>query len=239
MDNAGWIFEIFEERSEKMYIVIAGAGVLGRTLTRNLIHNHDVVVIDIDQEECERIYSRYGAVSVCGNATQIHVLKDAGIEKCDVAVAAMDRDTENLAFTLLAQNFGVEKIMVRMRNPEYRNAYKLAGATNIGGVTDMLVENFTTHIEEPDIRRVVSLGNGNAEISIITIPEDSKSSGKTVSEIVNTEGFPGDCLIAGIYNQEKDKLIIPRGEKRLHGKDQIFLVATRENIRRAADFFVG
>ncbi|MFW5996266.1 MAG: NAD-binding protein [Halanaerobiaceae bacterium] len=221
-----------------MYIVIAGAGVLGRALTKRLIENHNVVIIDIEQEVCERIYSQYGAVSVCGNATQIHVLKDAGIEKCDVAIAAMDSDTENLAFTVLAKNFGVDKIMVRMRNPEYKSAYKMAGATNIGEVTDMLVENYTTHIENPDIRRVVSLGNGNAEISIVTIPEGSKCSGKTVSEIVNTEGFPDDCVIAGIYNQELDKLIIPRGEKKLHSKNQIFLVATRENIRRAADFFV-
>ena len=221
-----------------MYIIIAGAGVLGRTLTKNLINNHDVVIIDINQEECERIYSRYGAVSVCGNATQIHVLKDAGIEKADVAVAAMDKDTANLAFTLLAKNFGVEKILVRMRNPEYKNAYQLAGATDVGEVTELLVDDFITHIEEPDIRKVVSLGNGNAEISIITIPENSSCSGKTISEIVNSDGFPDNCLIAGIYNQNNDKLVIPRGEKRIYNKNQVFLVGTRENIEQAADFFV-
>ena len=221
-----------------MYIIIAGAGVLGRALTRKLVNNHNVVIIDLDQEECERIYSRYGAVSVCGNATQIHVLKDAGIEKCDVAIAAMDRDTANLAFTLLSNNFGVDKILARMRNPEYKDAYQLAGATDIGEVTQLLVEDFITHIEEPDIQKVVSLGNGNAEISIITIPENSDCSGKTVSEIVNSEGFPDQCVIAGIYNQNNDKLVIPRGEKRIYQNNQLFLVGTRKNIEKAADFFV-
>ncbi len=222
-----------------MYIIIAGGGVLGRTITRELVANHDVVVIDVDQEVCERIYSEYGAVSVNGNATQIHVLKDAGIEKCDVAIGAMDQDTNNLAFTVLAQNFGIDKILVRMRNPEYKSAYQLAGASHIGEEMDILVDKFITRIEEPNIRKVVSIGQGKAEVSILNVPEDSQYSGFTVSEIVKSKGFPEECVIAGIYDQNKDKLIIPRGDKKIYEHNQIFLVATRENMEKAAKFFIN
>ena len=163
-----------------MYIIIAGGGVVGRKLTKRLVKKHDVVVIDIEAEICERIYSKYGAVSVCGNATDIHVLKDAGIDKCDVAIGTMRKDTDNLAFTILAKNYGIDKILVRMRDPDYKNAYKLAGATNIGAIVDMIVDSFVIDIEQPNIRKVVSLGNGKAEVSIITLPQESKSSGKTV-----------------------------------------------------------
>ena len=221
-----------------MYIIIAGAGALGRTLTKRLVTNHDVVVIDVNQDICERIYSKYGAVSVCGNATQIHVLKDAGIEKCDVAIGAMDKDTDNLAFTILAKNFGVDKILVRMRNPEYRNAYQLAGATNIGKEMEILVDKFVTGINDPNIRKVVSLGEGKAEVSIVTIPSESKCSGLTVSEIVNSSGFPEECVIAGIYDQKNDKLIIPRGNKKIYSNNQVFLVATKKNMERAAKFLM-
>ena len=222
-----------------MYIIIAGGGVLGRTITSELVANHDVVVIDEKQEVCERIYSEYGAVSVNGNATQIHVLKDAGIEKCDVAIGAMDQDTNNLAFTVLAQNFGIDKILVRMRNPEYKSAYQLAGASHIGEEMDILVDKFITRIEEPNIRKVVSIGQGKAEVSILNVPEDSQYSGFTVSEIVKSKGFPEECVIAGIYDQNKDKLIIPRGDKKIYENNQIFLVATRENMEKAAKFFIN
>ncbi len=221
-----------------MYIIIAGGGVVGRKLTKRLVKKHDVVVIDIEAEICERIYSKYGAVSVCGNATDIHVLKDAGIDKCDVAIGTMRKDTDNLAFTILAKNYGIDKILVRMRDPDYKNAYKLAGATNIGAIVDMIVDSFVIDIEQPNIRKVVSLGNGKAEVSIITLPQESKSSGKTVSEIVNSKGFPQNCVIAGIYDQEDDKLIIPRGNKKIYGKNQVFLVATRNNMKKAAKFFM-
>jgi len=221
-----------------MYIIIAGGGVVGRKLTRKLVKKHDVVVIDIEQEICERIYSQYGAVSVCGNATDIHVLKDAGTDKCDVAIGTMKDDTDNLAFTVLAKNYGIDKILVRMRDPEYSNAYKLAGATNVGAIVDMIVDSFVIDIEQPNIRKVISLGNGKAEVSIITLPSESGSSGNTVSEIVNSEGFPENCVIAGIYDQGNDKLIIPRGNRKIYGSNQVFLVATRENMEKAAQFFI-
>ncbi len=221
-----------------MYIIIAGGGVVGRKLTKRLVKKHDVVVIDIEQEICERIYSEYGAVSVCGNATDIHVLKDAGINKCDVAIGTMRDDTDNLAFTVLARNYGIDKILVRMRDPEYNNAYKIAGATNVGAIVDMIVDSFVIDIEQPNIRKVISLGNGKAEVSIITLPPESDSSGKTVSDIVNSEGFPENCVIAGIYDQENDKLIIPRGNRKIYGSNQVFLVATRENMEKAAQFFI-
>ena len=221
-----------------MYILIAGGGIVGSNLTRNLVENHDVVVIDIDRQVCEDIYSRYGAVSVHGNATRVSILKDAGIEKCDVAVAVMQNDADNLAFTVLAKDFGVEKILVRMRDPEYESAYRKAGATTVGSIMELMVEKFVIDIEEPRIRRVASLGNGRAEISIITVPAHSPCAGRTVADIVNSSGFPEDIVIAGIYDKENDKLIIPRGNREIHADNQVFLVATEENMHRAADYLM-
>ena len=81
-----------------MYIIIAGGGVVGRNLINNLNKNHDLVVIDKDKRICERVYSEYGAITIHGDATKIETLKEAGIEKCDIALAVMRRDSDNLIF---------------------------------------------------------------------------------------------------------------------------------------------
>jgi len=219
-----------------MYIIIAGGGVVGRNLASRLIRKHDVVVIDKDREVCQQIYSQYGAVTINGLATSISILREAGINKCDAAVAAMPRDADNLSFALLAKSFNVHQILVRMREPDYRSAYRLAGATTIGGITEMIVESFTLDIEQPEIRKVYSLGNGEAEISIITIPEDAFLAGKTVSQIADGREFPDNCVIAGIYDTENDSLIVPRGQKKIHGGNQVFLVGHSDDIEQAAQY---
>jgi len=216
-----------------MYIIIAGGGIVGRNITKSLNKSHDIVVIDSNKEACEHIYSKYGAVSLHGSATNINVVKDAGIESCDYALAVMPRDEDNLIFALLAKNFGVKHIFVRMRDPDYEEAYKLAGATNIGGTVQMMVKKFVWDIDNPEIRRLVSLRGGKAEVSIVTIPERSRISGLTVREIASGNNFPKNCLIAGIFDQEKDELIIPRGDTRIISGNQVFLIANSEDVSQA------
>ncbi len=137
-----------------MFIIIAGAGIVGRSMTKILSENHDVVVIDPDYDSCEKISTKYGAVAIQGDATKIATLRDAGIEKCDYAIGVMGEDSKNLLFALLSKDHGVNEIFVRMRDPEYRHAYQLAGATNIGHMVAMMVNKFVLDIENPDIRSV-------------------------------------------------------------------------------------
>ncbi len=219
-----------------MYIIIAGGGVVGQNLAKELVKDHDVVVIDIDQDICERIYSEYGAVSINGNATNVNVLEEAGIEKCDVAVAVTGDDANNLAFTVLAKNYDVEQILVRMREPGYESAYKLAGATSVAGVVDMMVEDFVLDIEQPDVRKLLTLSGGKAEISMITIPEDAICAGKKIFDITTDENFPDGCLLAGIFDEEEDELIIPDGASEVQELNQVFLVGAVDVITKAANF---
>ena len=218
-----------------MYIIIAGGGTAGRNLARRLVRNHDVVIVDRDKQVCEDIYSTIGAVSVHGNANNIRVLRDAGLEKCDVAVGLLDTDASNLAFTVLAADGGVEKILVRVKDLDYESAFLKAGATTLGNIVHLMMGKFIIAIENPRIRRVASLGNGQAEISIITVPEDASIGPRTVSDIANNSSFPDDVVIAGIYDQENDRLVIPRGHQEIKPGNQVFLVAGEEDMLRAAD----
>jgi trk system potassium uptake protein TrkA len=222
-----------------MYIIIAGGGIAGSNLTKSLVEKHDVIVIEKEQSTAEKIYSRYGAVTVLGNATKIDVLKEAGIEKCDIAIAVMRNDADNLSFSLLAKNFGVEKILVRMREPEYESAYKMAGATNIAATMELIVDKFITDIEEPDVRKVASLGDGKAEVSILTIPPESKISGMKISDIVSKENFPDGTVIAGIFDKKRDRFIVPRGNREIFAGNQVFLVASKEDMEKAAKFLLN
>ena len=222
-----------------MYVVIAGGGVLGSSLARRLVEGrHDVVVIERDPAVCDRVASRIGALTICGTATSIETLEEAGIERADVAVGAMPVDADNLAFALLARNFEVPRIMARMRNPRYETAYKLAGVTSCINISGLFVDHLALEIEQPKVRQVATFGGAKATIVVVAVPEGSPADGKTVQAVAQDKRFPEGCVIAGIYRKGEEKFIFPRGAAEMRAGDEVFLVADANQVSRAANFIL-
>jgi len=220
-----------------MYVVIAGGGMVGGSLARELVVNrHDVVVVEQERAVCERIASRIGALAINGIATEIEMLEQAGIEKADVAVGALPRDADNLAFALLAKNFQVPRIIARMRSQRYETAYKMAGVTRILNVGDLFVRQLVLEIEQPTLRQVASFGGGKASIVVARIPEGALVNGETVEQIVKHDEFPSECVVAGIFREEKEEFIFPRGGIEVRSGDQVFLTANIGDVQKAAGF---
>lgn len=223
-----------------MYIVIAGIGLVGGELARRLAENkHDVVVIDSSREVCEKIYSDIGVVAITGNVAQIETLNDAGIAKADVFVAATGSDTDNLAGAILAKSLGVQQIIVRMRNPSYESAYKLAGVTSITRVTDLMVNQMIVEIEKPKVRKVMTIGGGKADIYSVIIPKGAAVAGQTVQSIAKSPKFPPDCVFIAVYDRETKELSIPRGSQIINEKDEILMISPAEDIKKVTDFLFG
>jgi trk system potassium uptake protein TrkA len=218
-----------------MYIVIAGAGLVGRGLADRLVAaRHDVVVIDIDAAVCEQLASQTGALALKGSATNIDILEQAGIAKAEVAVATMRADADNLAFALLAHSFDVPRVIARMRNPRYDAAYRKAGVATTIRVADVFVNQLLLQIEEPHLRQVATFGASKASIVVDTIPEGAAVSGRTVGQIAADPGFPDECIITGLYRPETEAFIIPRGSVAVSAGDRVFLVAEHANLRKAS-----
>ncbi len=197
---------------------------------------HDVVVIDQDKEVCEGLASQTGVLAVCGGATDIDVLEQGGINKADVAVATMQKDADNLSFSLLAKSFNVPQIIARMRDPRYSSAYEQGGVTATVHIVDVFVNQLLLGIEDPHLRQVATFGGGKASIVVDTIPEGAVISGKTVSELAAAPDFPAECVITGIYRVDTQEFLIPRGPARIQSGDRVFLVAEHSNLRKASKF---
>lgn len=220
-----------------MYVVVAGLGLVGGELTRRLVENkHDVVAIDSDAEACEKIYAELGVVAIKGDVARIEILEQAGIDKADVFVAAVGHDAVNLAAAILARSFGLEQVIVRMRNPSYEKAYQLAGVTSMLRVTNLMVNQMMMEIEKPQVRRIVTIGGGKAVIYSVDIPEGAKVAGKTVESIARNPGFPSACVVVAVYRMGSDELLIPRGPQTVLERDEVFLISLVDDIGAVSDF---
>ena len=220
--------------------MVAGGGMVGGRLVRRLLEKkHDVVMIDTDLEVCNKLYAETGVVAVHGKATRIDVLKEAGVERADVVVVATPDDADNLASAILAKSLNVPRVIVRMRDPDYENAYKVAGVHKIVRVTDLMVNQMMMEIENPKVRQITTIGGGRANIFMVIVPKGGRVAGKTVKTIASDERFPSQCVFIAIYSGEKSRLCIPRGEQVVSEGDELFLISTAENIRKVADFLTA
>jgi trk system potassium uptake protein TrkA len=223
-----------------MYVVVAGGGMVGGGLVRSLLDNkHDVVLIEQHKEICDRLYAETGVVAITGSATSIQALTEAGIRKADVLVAATGSDADNLACAILAKSFDVPKVVVRMRDPAYKNAYIVAGVHSIIRVTDLMVSQMLMDIENPQVRRITTIGGGKADIFLVKVPEGAKVAGKSIKDIVDSRHFPSECTFVAVYDQKTEQFSIPRGMQMINEGNELFLISAAENIKKAVDFLTA
>jgi len=223
-----------------MRVVIAGAGLVGSGLAERLVAGkHDVTVVDVDREVCERVYSRLGVTTIHGSATSVATLEDAELSRADCAAGVMRRDSDNLCFTLLARSVGVPRIIVRMRDPRYQDAYEMAGATRTLNIVELYLNQFTWEVEEPAMGELTTFGQGKASIVFVKVSTKSRAAGRTVAQIAEDPDFPTDCVIAGIFRPETGDFIIPRGDRGVEAGDRVYLAASNDRIRMAARFLGG
>ena len=219
-----------------MRILIAGAGITGRRLASQLSKGrHDVTLVDLNRDLCEVASSQLGVSAICGNATDIAVLEEAEIARADVAVALMRESADNLAFALLSQSAGVRRIIARMRNPKYREAFELAGVTTIVDVAGLYLDQMTLEIEHPQVQQIASVAAGQGLIVFVTIEEGSYASGHTLDELRSDRRFPVGCVVSGLHRASSEKLIFPTGRDRILPGDRLLLVGSLEGLTRAAD----
>jgi trk system potassium uptake protein TrkA len=198
-------------------------------------NKHDVVAIDINKEVCETIYAETGAMTVNGSATDINILDEAGAKKADVIICLMRSDADNIACALLSKSLGIPQIIGRLRKPQYQKAYKLAGVTVVRAA-DLLLNQILMEVEQPKVKRVMLIADGNAGIYSVKIPESGKVDGLSVNEVGKNKDFPKECVFMGIYKEDEGDFSIPRGNHIFEAGDTVYLISKSQYIKEATDF---
>ena len=123
------------------HIVVAGAGSTGKhVIDEMLATKTPFVVIDRNKEHLERMAQEMAGdtklLFVHGDATEDHVLVEAGIARATGVVAALTHDKDNLYVTLSARALNATaRIVAKVVEEEAAPKMLKAGATSIVGPT--------------------------------------------------------------------------------------------------------
>ena len=102
-----------------MRIVISGTGEVGTFLAKNLSDEHDIVIIEKNRQQSEHAKEHLDALVIHGEGDNPNVLKQAEIEKADIMLAVSGNDRTNILASIISHTLGIERIIARIRDPDY------------------------------------------------------------------------------------------------------------------------
>ncbi len=205
-----------------MRVVIAGAGSVGRSIARELLHNgHEVLLIDRAAHDVSRVPA---ASWLLGDACEISALEEARLDQCDVVVAATGDDKANLVVSLLAKTeFGVPRTVGRVNNPKNEWMFDESWGVDVAVSTPRIM---TALVEEAvsvgDLVRIFEFRQAQAAMVELTLPANSPYVGARVGDVP----WPGDTVLVGIIRE--DRPIAPSRDDALEPHDELLFLAGNE-----------
>ena len=206
-----------------MFIIIVGAGGIGKRLTELSLSEgkNNIIVIDKDQERCEEIARKYDAIAINADATQEEALDESEIKKADVLVTTTRDDAVNLMIVSLAKNKGVKHLVSVVNQEESKPMYMEKNVKMVKSPNLVMAEHLYKSIKHPSVEDYMNVGK-HAEIFRIPLSSNSKFSGKTIQKI----GLPKKSFIVAI---ERDhKFIIPTEDVELFAGDKATILAHKD-----------
>ena len=215
-----------------MRTIIVGGGRVGRSLATQLeSRNEFVVIIDDDEEQCEKVREA-GFRVFEGDGTETATLKKAGIEKAKTLVAATADDNINLLVCQTAMTkFDLTNVYARVNNPENVEKFESLG---VGAVDEPQAAAYAldNQIERPSLARWMNdLGDGH-DILEIEVTADHIA-GKSIKEL--NDEIPGGCLIAELGRDGNAH--VPDADEVIEYGDRITFLGDSDAVKTAVSRF--
>ena len=220
-----------------MKIVLVGGGKVGFALCRSLVaEKHDVVLIEQNEAVLNHIVSRFDIMGLLGNGADFAILEQAGVQECDIFIALTEYDEVNMISAVLAKKMGAKETIVRVRNPEYSNAYfkekNILGFSLIVNPELLAARAISNIIDFPNALSVERFAGGRVSLMEFVIKD---SSGLCQMPISDFRKKFGNIIVCAM---ERDhQLMIPSGDVTIQDKDRIFVTGNRVDMMLFHNYF--
>ena len=207
-----------------MKAILIGGGKIGYHLLLTLRERGcKVTLVEKNAALCEKIAAEADTDVICGDGTDIGVLRDAGIAHADVIAAVTGKDEENLVICQIAKvGFGTGKSIARINNPKNIAMFKAMGVDQTVCSTQVIADLIDFEFDKDVCRIVQTFERGNMLLVEARIDERSPWLDCFVKDLT----LPKDCVMASVLRAER--VIYPRGDTQLCLGDEALFVADRE-----------
>ena len=217
-----------------MKIVIIGAGEVGYHIAKALYQTNDVVLIDQNEEACERA-DELDVHVLHGNGANVSILQDV-LEDASLLVAVTGSDEVNIvacmASKLIVKDKDELKTVARVSNPDYIDK-PVAKRSQIG-IDIMVCPELSLASEVARILAIPSaidadyFADGKVEMMEFVVPDDHDLVDKPMQEL----HLANCCIVSALFRDSE--VIIPPGQDIIKGNDHIVVIGKPAFDERSA-----
>ena len=228
----GDISKVIKEmrKKEEPYkkIIIAGGGKVGYRLARKIETNHQVKIIEEDENRSEELSKNLiSTIVLKGNVSDKHLLHEENIENTDVFVAVTNDDEANVMSCLLAKDMGAHKVIALINNSAYVDLVHGRGVDVAISPSEITIGTFLSELAGDEVVRVHSLRKGAAESIEVIAKKSSQGEGVVGKQLGEIE-LPAGVTIGAIIREKKAK--IAHDDVILREHDHVILFLTDKNL---------
>ena len=221
-----------------MKILIYGATDIGCLLATEFFEDHDITVIDKEENRTED-FDKLDISFVQGNAADLSVLKMADIYNSDVFIACTNLDEANIVACMSAKRISGIKTICFVSNEEYKNALEQNKTNDFSDFyidfviwpEELLTQELFRIVTVAHALDVENFADGRARLLEYKVQSNSPIIGKMVKDC----NFTNDTIIVGV--KRGDLLFIPNGLTEINEDDKLIFMGTSRSLNILAGTF--
>ncbi|TAJ12503.1 Trk system potassium transporter TrkA [Marinilabiliaceae bacterium JC017] len=216
-----------------MRIIIAGAGEVGTHLAKMLCNaNHDVILMDEDEEKLKQIDSHFDLMTIVGAVSSIEDLKEANVKSCDLFIAVPPYQDMSILSAILAKKMGAKMTVARVNNyeyllPENKEYFKQLGVDELIYPEQLGAREVVASLKQVGTRQLFEFSGGKLVLFALKIRDNAPIVNKTLAEVSAIHSKQNYNTVA--INRDSNT-IIPRGDEKFQHNDLAYVITTRKAI---------
>jgi len=221
-----------ETKDEIKKVIIVGASRSSELLADRLYKNYEVVVIDDNKKDCNRIAENNSHVIVVHNDPKDPSnLQSIGVDKNSALVALSKDDSKNIVCSLVANALGAPEIITRVNKIDYLELLKESSIQATISTRITAANAILQDVRSDQVTSALTFEDTEVEALEIVLSKECPVLDKSLIEL----DLPEDCLIAGVTR--RDNTYIPSGTWKFAEKDKLVVFTLPESIEKIEETF--
>ncbi|MFN3701771.1 MAG: Trk system potassium transporter TrkA [Alphaproteobacteria bacterium] len=217
------------EEKEARRIVISGGGSVGFSLAKLLVKQGlgtHIKILERNEQRAEYLSEQLENVVILrGNSLDRDILEEAMIEHVETLVAVTNDDESNILGSLLAKQYGCERVITLVNNNAYTPLIGPLGIDAMVSPRSTIVATIMQHVRRGRIHGLYNLRDGFAEVFEAEVSSSMALANKHIEDIE----FPPHVILGAIIRDEE--MWIPDAKDIVRAGDVLIILARQDQAK--------